>query len=202
MQIIGFFFYCLVYLIVYLGMNISERIAFERIQKGLTKKDIAEKLGVTPAYYGRLEKRDKLLSIEQIEQIAKAIDIPPEYILVENLVLTQQLEIRAKVFFEMTILSWIKDSIDEILKAFKSNLSDNLIIQKWQDKSKLCDILVKVGERRINTTNILSELDKLVFDYLEKWDLIVSKTQSNLIVVSLLDTETSQIKQGFVVRKS
>lgn len=182
-------------------MNISERIAFERKQKGLTKREIAEKLGVTPAYYGRLEKRNNLLSIQQIEEIAKAIGIPPEYILVENLALSQQLEIRSTVFFETTIIAWIKESIDETLKAFNTDLRNNLLISKWEDKMKLGKILLELGKKRISAINVLLELDKLIYNYLRDWDLIISKTDDK-IICTLMDADTTQVKHGFLIKKS
>jgi transcriptional regulator with XRE-family HTH domain len=198
---IYYFFIFLLYLIVYLIVNISERIAFERKQKGLTKREIAEKLGVTPAYYGRLEKRNNLLSIQQIEEIAKAIGIPPEYILVENLALSQQLEIRSTVFFETTIIAWIKESIDETLKAFNTDLRNNLLISKWEDKMKLGKILLELGKKRISAINVLLELDKLIYNYLRDWDLIISKTDDK-IICTLMDADTTQVKHGFLIKKS
>ena len=162
---------------------------------------MAERLGVTPAYYGRLEKRDKLLSIQQIQEIAEALEIPPEYLFVDSFSLIQDSAIQAMVFFETTIISWIKESIVEILSAFDTDLKNNLIIHHWEDKLKLGSILIELGKKRISTINILVKLDDLVFGYLRDFDLIISKADDK-IIGTLLNSKTTQAKHGFLIKKS
>ena len=44
-------------------------------QKGMTKKDLAEKMGVTPTYVGKLLKGKENLSLETISKIEEAMDV-------------------------------------------------------------------------------------------------------------------------------
>lgn len=56
-------------------MNISERIKEYREKKLLTQQEVADKLNMTQASYQYLEKRDKKLTIEQIQKIADVLGV-------------------------------------------------------------------------------------------------------------------------------
>jgi transcriptional regulator with XRE-family HTH domain len=62
-------------LLVYLSMNITERIRHIRESKGLTQEDIAERFSVTRSNYAYLEGRGKKLTIEQLQKIAEALGV-------------------------------------------------------------------------------------------------------------------------------
>ena len=57
------------------SVNISENIKKARSQKGITQKELAKRLKVSPAYYNKLEKRGGKITLAQIEQIANAIGV-------------------------------------------------------------------------------------------------------------------------------
>ena len=56
-------------------MDISKNIKDIREGKGLKQYEIADKLGIERQNYSRLEKRDKKLTIEQLESIAEALGV-------------------------------------------------------------------------------------------------------------------------------
>lgn len=56
-------------------MDISNSIIKIRTEKHLKQSDIADRLGIERSNYARLEKRGSKLTIEQLEQIAKAMDV-------------------------------------------------------------------------------------------------------------------------------
>jgi transcriptional regulator with XRE-family HTH domain len=56
-------------------MEISNNIIAIRTEKRIKQTEIAEKLGIEPPNYSRLEKRGKKLTVEQLEQIADALGV-------------------------------------------------------------------------------------------------------------------------------
>lgn len=56
-------------------LKIIEKIKQRRIEKGLTQKDIAEKLFIDPVNYGRLERGQAKLTIEKLIKILEILDI-------------------------------------------------------------------------------------------------------------------------------
>ncbi|PMD93553.1 hypothetical protein BWI97_18345 [Siphonobacter sp. BAB-5405] len=54
-------------------MELTNRIKLARGEKRLTQADMAEKLGITPSFYHKMESRGHKLSIEQVEKIAGAL---------------------------------------------------------------------------------------------------------------------------------
>lgn len=58
-------------------MNIGEKILLLRERKGISRKEFAEKLGVSLATITRYEKGDRSPSIEQLQKIAAALDVKP-----------------------------------------------------------------------------------------------------------------------------
>jgi transcriptional regulator with XRE-family HTH domain len=62
-------------------MDMSKAIISTRESKGLKQSEVAAKLGIDQPNYSRLEKRGKKLTLEQIESIAKALDVNPNVLL-------------------------------------------------------------------------------------------------------------------------
>ncbi len=56
-------------------MNIAEKIKAIREKKRIKQIEVANKLDLDPAYYARLEKRGEKLTIEQLKQIANALEV-------------------------------------------------------------------------------------------------------------------------------
>lgn len=62
---------------------LSRNIRQARRHTGLTQHQAAELLGITQLHYGRLERGDRRVSLEQIESIARVFHISP-YALLEG----------------------------------------------------------------------------------------------------------------------
>lgn len=57
-------------------MDITGRIADIRRQKGITQKAIADQLGMDQGNYSKLEKRGSKMTVEQLQSIADALEVP------------------------------------------------------------------------------------------------------------------------------
>lgn len=60
---------------VRLNMNIGENIKYIRKSKGLTQRELAEKIGVTDSAITRYEKGDREPNIETLNKIATALEV-------------------------------------------------------------------------------------------------------------------------------
>ena len=60
--------------------QIGLKIAYFRKLRGLTQEELAEQVGVTPAFIGHLEAPNikKALSLDTLFDIADILDIPPQ----------------------------------------------------------------------------------------------------------------------------
>lgn len=58
-----------------LSKSIGNKIKNIRIQKNLTQESLAEKLYMTPAGYGKIERGDTDLTIKKLEQICEVLEI-------------------------------------------------------------------------------------------------------------------------------
>ena len=59
--------------------QIGLKIAYYRKLRGLTEEELAEQVGVTPAFIGHLEAPNilKALSLDTLFDIAAVLDVPP-----------------------------------------------------------------------------------------------------------------------------
>lgn len=59
--------------------QIGLKIAYYRKLRGLTQEELAEQVGVTPAFIGHLEAPNisKALSLDTLFDIAAVLDVPP-----------------------------------------------------------------------------------------------------------------------------
>lgn len=64
--------------------QIGLKIAYYRKLRGLTQEELAEQVGLTPAYIGHLEAPNisKALSLDTLFDIAAALDVAPQKFLV------------------------------------------------------------------------------------------------------------------------
>lgn len=64
--------------------QIGLKIAYYRKLRGLTQEELAEKVGLTPAYIGHLEAPNisKALSLDTLFDIAAALDVAPQKFLI------------------------------------------------------------------------------------------------------------------------
>ncbi len=59
----------------------GERLRHSRIKKGLTQENVAEMLGISLTYYGKIERGVNGLSLEKLVLASKRLDIDPTYLL-------------------------------------------------------------------------------------------------------------------------
>lgn len=59
-------------------MDFSEFLENYRVEKNLSKKELAAILDISPMYYGRFEKGDLLLTKWNINRFSENLDIPME----------------------------------------------------------------------------------------------------------------------------
>ena len=64
--------------------QIGLKIAYYRKLRGLTQEELAEQVGLTPAFIGHLEAPNisKALSLDTLFDIASVLDVPPHRFLV------------------------------------------------------------------------------------------------------------------------
>lgn len=64
--------------------QIGLKIAYYRKLRGLTQEELAEQVGLTPAYIGHLEAPNiaKALSLDTLFDIAAALDVAPQKFLI------------------------------------------------------------------------------------------------------------------------
>lgn len=66
-------------------MRVCERIKSVRNEKGYTQQFIAEKLGITVQGYSMKESGQRQISTDDIETIAKALDVSPSIFFEDNI---------------------------------------------------------------------------------------------------------------------
>ena len=55
---------------------IGDAIRFRRKRAGFTQETLAEKVNLNPKYLGEIERGEKIISIEALLRIAKAVKVP------------------------------------------------------------------------------------------------------------------------------
>lgn len=56
--------------------QIGDAIRFQRKNAGLTQEKLAEAVDLNPKYLGEIERGEKIISIEALLRIAKAVKVP------------------------------------------------------------------------------------------------------------------------------
>jgi transcriptional regulator with XRE-family HTH domain len=54
----------------------GEKVREERLKKGLSQEDLAARAGVHRTYIGMIERAEKNITLESIQKIARALDLP------------------------------------------------------------------------------------------------------------------------------
>lgn len=100
---------------------VGERLRSYRNRAGLSQEELAEKSGLHNTYIGQLERGEKNATLESIEKVAGALELPLE-ILFENIVFGKVENKTAKECYELitalsekeqkAILELIKKTID------------------------------------------------------------------------------------------
>jgi transcriptional regulator with XRE-family HTH domain len=54
----------------------GEKVREERLKKGLSQEELAARAGVHRTYIGMIERAEKNITLESIQKIARALDLP------------------------------------------------------------------------------------------------------------------------------
>lgn len=54
----------------------GNKVREERLEKGLSQEELAEKAGVHRTYVGMIERAEKNITLKNIQKVAKALDLP------------------------------------------------------------------------------------------------------------------------------
>lgn len=108
-------------------MSLSESLIRLRKREGIIQAKMAEKLGITTAYYGRLEKKGEELSLIQLTKIADILNISLEELLlgestskrIDNLKLEKEVLLSNSRAYEIMLNNQFKRT-DELMKLFLS----------------------------------------------------------------------------------
>lgn len=176
-------------------MDISKNIISLRESKGLKQKDIAEKLGIEPPNYSRLEKRGDKLSIEQLKQIASAIGVSyTDFLEIPN---TENFhEENSKKINELK--KWLDDKEEVIsnlrfvLAYAESAISNTLSDYYWDfmqsnglpDKAELHGKIYKIG---VDNEDIINNPEALSYFSEEDEKLLVDKVNSSFRIRIMLN---------------
>jgi transcriptional regulator with XRE-family HTH domain len=63
------------------GARLGSRVRAQREARGYTQAQLAEKIGVSPNYFGVLERGLKLPTLDRLIVLAKALDVSPAELL-------------------------------------------------------------------------------------------------------------------------
>ena len=97
--------------------ELGERIAARRRQLGLSQNDAAEKLDLSTSFFSRVERGEKVASLETILKIANNFEIPLDFLLQDSMKkgVTDTLQTKlAQIFIDKTpkqterLLDWLK----------------------------------------------------------------------------------------------
>lgn len=60
---------------------VTQKIRFLREQKKLRHEDMAERLGISPSTYQRLESGETKMDVKRLQKIAEVLDVNPDDLL-------------------------------------------------------------------------------------------------------------------------
>jgi transcriptional regulator with XRE-family HTH domain len=121
-------------------MSLAETIRSARLERGLTKNAVAESVGVSPAYWDKIEKGESIPTVDVAARIKKVMELPAEIFFQSSEALTsgemdRALETQAK---QLMGTRYNDDSIIDIKKL------------KYREKKVVLRFLKRVGENDVN----------------------------------------------------
>ncbi|MDR1321976.1 MAG: helix-turn-helix domain-containing protein [Gracilibacteraceae bacterium] len=84
---------------------IGERLRVYRNRAGLSQEKLAEKANLHNTYIGQLERGEKNATLESIEKVARALDLPFEILFANIIVSERKSEIAAECYNIIAVLS-------------------------------------------------------------------------------------------------
>ncbi|NJN25189.1 MAG: helix-turn-helix transcriptional regulator [Cyclobacteriaceae bacterium] len=155
-------------------MNISDRIEKAREERRISLKEMAIKMGVSPAYYGRLEKRGELLSIKQLKEIAEKMGIEVEALLIDDYAKIHDRDMWSREFSELTVSYWCHEYLNEIKGLFKHKLEhDSFHINDTYKKNQLVELLVKNVSHTMISSSFANRLESYLRAFLTTRDIFI-----------------------------
>ncbi|MCL1806778.1 MAG: helix-turn-helix domain-containing protein [Oscillospiraceae bacterium] len=83
-----------------IAKTIGERLRTYRNRTGMKQEELAERAGVHPTYIGQLERGEKNATLESIEKVARALDLPFE-VLFEAIIEGETANVVARECYEL-----------------------------------------------------------------------------------------------------
>lgn len=110
-------------------MNVGENIKKIRKEKGITQKELGERLGVSQAAIGQFENDNSNLKMETIKKIANALDVEYTRLIIET--------------------PFTNGSIEERQKMSDEELAEYLTYLITNDKNQKQGILERIQDRKV-----------------------------------------------------
>lgn len=165
-------------------MNIGENIKRIRKEKGMTQKELGEKLGVSQSAIGQFENTSSNLKIDTIKKIAEALDVNYTRLVIETPFCTGSKEERLKMTNEQladylvyltTNNPKIKQEIQARVDSTKANTTYTLetnfdgddCAKEDLDKTFYKMYIVETQERKFYLERIINILERLNEDGME-----------------------------------
>lgn len=102
-------------------MDFASRLKNIRIEKGLKREELAQKIDTSAAIIGRYERGDRTPSIEIAQKIANALEVSLDYLVGDSTVLIKD----SKMIYRLELLQKIgKAERERILYVFDTLLRD------------------------------------------------------------------------------
>jgi transcriptional regulator with XRE-family HTH domain len=102
-------------------MDFASRLKNIRIEKGLKREELAQKIDSSAAIIGRYERGDRTPSIEIAQKIANALEVSLDYLIGDSTVLIKD----SKMIYRLELLQKIsKTERERILYVFDTLLRD------------------------------------------------------------------------------
>ena len=159
--------------------NFSENLKSKRKQLGLTQKELAEIVGITPKTIQNYEKKKTIPTPALMEEISTALNVSFEEMIDNS-------ELNNKVISA------------EILEKIENNSKYEFILEDLNITSKIFDIIDLEIRNKTNNLpeNVLNETlgGDLDISYSNKYNLVQAKLQQEL------DYEIKKIKNEFISR--
>ena len=101
---------------------IRQQMRLLRANRGLKQNMVAERMGISPAFYNMLEKGKKNISVEHMKSFSKAVDVPVESLLPEDTNMEE--------FFDYSELTDMDKKLLEIIMSLSPEEKERVYNQK------------------------------------------------------------------------
>ncbi len=115
-------------------MKIGDKIRKIRNLKGFKQETIADRLGITVNGYGKLEREENNISIERLEQIAKALEV----------------EIKDILSFDETNIFNIKSNQNLVNGVYNNNVISEKERELYEQQILLLKEMIRAKDEVIN----------------------------------------------------